>query len=185
MQISGNTLARAAGVTAPRGATTSADAVVIEAWRTRTLTDGTKLDLGRTEKEQGFVVRDDGLFPISFKRSGTQVCDDGSRRLANVIDIKNILPHSGGHTHPLGRTGDVSGLPGPEDGRLAAVTDRPAYVISKRGAFAIEQTGGGFEVRQIAGKPLTPAEQGEVGRTVAQWNSNSGGSGVRCTFVAH
>lgn len=61
-------------------ALSSPDQTVINAWQSRTLTDGTKLNLGRSDVEQGFVLRDGGIFPISFKVSGKQVCDDNSVR---------------------------------------------------------------------------------------------------------
>lgn len=159
------------------------DAHVIDAWNNRQLSDGTRLNLGRTNAEQGFIVTPDGTAAISVTRAGQQVCDDGSRRLATSLNLSAIRPHSGGHTHPQGRSGDVSGLPGPEDGRMAAATGRPAYVISQRGAFAIEAQNGAYSVRQLAGAPLSATERGEIARLISSWNQNSGGSGVRCTFT--
>jgi hypothetical protein len=157
--------------------------LVVDAWQTRMLSDGTRLQLGRTDKEQGFVVRPDGIFPIEFRRSGIQRCEDGSSRLANVINRADIVPFSGGHTHPQGRTERVSGLPGPEDGIMARATGTPAYVISERGAFKITFVENAFRFEQLAGKALNPREQGEVARSVDWWNANGGGSGVKCTFT--
>lgn len=159
------------------------DAHVVEAWHSRELTDGTSLDLGRTDREQGFVVREDGTYPVDISRSGIQRCDDGSERLANVINVGAIRPNAGGHTHPRGRDGDVSGLPGPEDGVMARVTSQPAYVISSRGAFAIEHGPEGFTIRQLAGTPLSSVEKGEMSRLIDAWNQHGGGSGARCTFT--
>jgi hypothetical protein len=169
--------------TPPAGLIFSADQMVINAWSSRQLSDGTRLNLGRTDTEQGFVVREDGIFPIAFTESGTQHCIDGSSRLANRINARDILPNSGGHTHPRGRANDVSGLPGPEDGVMAAVTRKTAYVISSRGAFAVDKDASGFHIRLLAGSRLTATEQGEISRLIGQWNTNNGGSGVRCTFT--
>lgn len=159
------------------------DAHVVTAWNDRQLSDGTPLNLGRTNAEQGFIVTPEGTAAISVTRAGRQVCSDGSERLATSLNLSAIRPHAGGHTHPQGRSGDVSGLPGPEDGRMAAATGRPAYVISQRGAFAIETQSGGYSVRQLAGAPLSVTERGEVARLISSWNQNGGGSGVRCTFI--
>jgi hypothetical protein len=159
------------------------DAHIVAAWNSQRLSDGTQLNLGRTNAEQGFIVTPEGTSAISVTRAGRQVCSDGSERLATSLNLSAIRPHSGGHTHPLGRRGDVSGLPGPEDGRMAAATGRTAYVISQRGAFAIEAQNGSYSVRQLVGQPLSATEQGEVARLISSWNQNGGGSGVRCTFI--
>jgi hypothetical protein len=159
------------------------DTHVVVAWNSRQLSDGTPLNLGRINAEQGFIVTPEGTAAILVTRAGRQVCADGSERLATSLNLSAIRPHAGGHTHPQGRSGDVSGLPGPEDGRMAAATDRPAYVISQRGAFAIEAQGGSYSVRQLAGAPLSATERGEIARLISSWNQNGGGSGVRCTFI--
>jgi hypothetical protein len=159
------------------------DRHVVVAWNSRQLSDGTPLNLGRINAEQGFIVTPEGTAAILVTRAGRQVCADGSERLATSLNLSAIRPHAGGHTHPQGRSGDVSGLPGPEDGRMAAATDRPAYVISQRGAFAIEAQGGSYSVRQLAGAPLSATERGEIARLISSWNQNGGGSGVRCTFI--
>jgi hypothetical protein len=158
------------------------DQQVIDAWNTKRLDDGTRLNLGLTDREQAFVVRDTGIFPIAMQ-TGTQRCEDGSERVAGRMNLSAIGADSGGHTHPRGRENDVSALPGPEDGRLARATGDTAYVISQRGAFAIDHDGQQFNVRLLVGKPLSAIEQGEIARTIGGWNANNGGSGVQCTFT--
>lgn len=184
MQLSSLFAATRTGLAESAAPRPRSDELVVTAWNSRTLTDGTRLDLGTTDKEQGFVVRDDGIFPVSIRQSGEMVCEDGSRRIANRISVADIRPNSGGHTHPQGRYGDIVGLPGPEDGVMAARTGKPAYVISSRGAFRIEASSTGFEVKLLAGKAVTSTERGEISRIVGSWNNNAGGSGVRCTFVS-
>jgi hypothetical protein len=161
----------------------NSDQIVIAAWTKRRLTDGSKLRLGRTDREQGFIVRSGGIFPVSFRVSGVQNCSDGTSRLANRLNASDIIPYSGGHTHPLGQSGDVSPLPGPEDGQMAVATGKTAYVISRRAAFAIDRSSDGFEVRWLAGRPLTTSEQQKVRETIIQWNQNNGRSGVTCVFT--
>lgn len=167
----------------PTRQSSQSDQFVIGAWTSRTLSDGSRLNLGFTDREHGFTVRDDGIFPVSFRQSGTQTCEDGTSRLANKLNVSDIRPNSGGHTHPRGRTDNVSPLPGPEDGQMATATGKTAYVISSRGAFAIDRTANGFEVRLLAGRDISPSEQGEISRSTNQWNANNGSSGVRCTFT--
>lgn len=159
------------------------DQLVISAWSSRRLSDGSRLNLGLTDREQGFVVRNDGIFPVSFRQSGIQTCDNGTSQLANKLNASDIRPNAGGHTHPRGRSDSISPLPGPEDGQMATVTGKTAYVISSRGAFAIDRTADGYEVRLLAGRAISPSEQGEISRNIAQWNANNGSSGVRCTFT--
>ena len=164
--------------------TAQLDANVKMAWENKRLTDGTKLNLGRTDQEQGFVVKPEGTFAINFKQSGTQICNDGSERRVGVLNTADIKPHAGGHTHPKGKTGDIVGLPGPEDGQMAAKTGMPAYVISAKRAYAIEKnTDGVFTVRVIAGENLSPREKGDIQRSVEKWNLNNGGSGAQCRFI--
>lgn len=158
------------------------DQQVLDAWASRRLDDGTRLSLGRTDREQAFVVRETGIYSLPMQ-TGTQICSDGSTRVGGRMNLQAISNDSGGHTHPQGAFGDVVGLPGPEDGRLALATGDTAYVISSRGAFAIDHDGQGFQIRQLAGRPLSAVEQGDMNRTISTWNSNSGGSGLRCTFT--
>lgn len=179
-------LAQVLGAVAPSNrvvpTTPDGDQTIISAWQSRTLTDGTKLDLGRTDREQGFVLRDGGIFPIVFRASGKYVCDNGRIDVANVIRVDDIRPNSGGHT-PRGQSSGFERLAGPEDGQLAERTGKPAYVISSRGAFKIEKVESGFEIKLLAGSRLTPTEQGEIAGTIARWNRHDGGSGVRCKFI--
>lgn len=155
---------RAIGLPASENA--SLDANVVRAWKTGKLSDGSRLNLGRTDREQGFTVREDGVFPLEITRSGVQRCADGSERLATAFALGAIRPNAAGHTYPRGRENDVCGLPGPEDGHMALATGKPAYVLSSRGAFAVEKEADGFLVRQLAGKPSSPVEQGELDRAI-------------------
>jgi hypothetical protein len=166
------------------GSINQLDANVKVAWENKRLTDGTKLDLGRTDQEQGFLVKPEGTFVVDFRQSGTQKCNDGSERRVGVLNTSDIKPHAGGHTHPKGKTGDILGLPGPEDGQMAAKTGMPAYVISAKRAYAIEKSAdGAFTVRVIAGESLSPREKGDIQRNVEKWNLNNGGSGAQCRFI--
>ena len=160
------------------------DANIKIVWENKRLTDGTKLNLGRTDQEQGFVVKPEGTFAANFKQSGTQICNDGSERRAGILNTADIKPHAGGHTHPKGTTGDIVGLPGPEDGQMAAKTGMPAHVISAKRAYAIEKNAdGAFTVRVVAGENLSPREKGDIQRSVEKWNLNNGGSGAQCRFI--
>jgi hypothetical protein len=166
------------------GSTAQLDANVKTAWENKRLTDGTKLDLGRTDQEQGFIVKPEGTFAVNFRQSGTQKCNDGSERRVGILNTADITPHAGGHTHPKGKTGDILGLPGPEDGQMAAKTRMPAYVISAARAYAIDKSADGtFTVRVIAGESLSPREKGDIQRSVEKWNLNNGGSGAQCRFI--
>ncbi|HZD10018.1 MAG TPA: RHS repeat-associated core domain-containing protein, partial [Candidatus Binatia bacterium] len=157
------------------------DEVVVVGYRSRQFTDGTKIRFSlRGYLEQGFNVSADGIFPQNFTQSGTQECDDGTTRSANKLDISNLNGASIGHTHG---GGGLDPLPGPEDGVAAAATDRPAYMMSRRGAFAIESTAVGFRVRLLAGRMLSGKEKADIRNTIAGFNQNDGGSGVNCTFT--
>jgi len=151
------------------------DCIVVRARRQRRFSDGTRITLGRSG-EQGFVVSMAGIFPIDATKRGTQQCEDGSVREITGFDRSAFGGNSGGHTH----TDDVEGLPGPEDGVLARVLGT-AYIISRRGAFRIDYSGGEYSVTLLDGSPLSGREQRAVDRTVARWNRNRGGSGVKCT----
>ena len=168
----------------PTGSTALLDVNVKIAWENKRLTDGTRLNLGRTDQEQGFIVKPEGTFAVDFRQSGTQKCDDGSERRVGILNTADIKPHAGGHTHPKGKTGDIVGLPGPEDGQMAAKTGMPAYVISAKRAYGIEKSAdGAFTVRVIAGESLSPREKGDIQRSVEKWNLNNGGSGTQCRFI--
>lgn len=159
---------------------TEVDEVVVTARKTRQLSDGTPLNLGRTENEQGFRVTEGGIFAYPLKNQRTQICEDGSSRRVATFDVASLDGASGGHTHPQGVDGTIIGLPGPEDGRVARASGRPAYVISRRGAFRVQQTADGFEVGLLDGAQLSRAEQADVLDTIEAWNANNGGSGQRC-----
>lgn len=160
------------------------DAQVRAAWAGHALSDGTRLNVGRIDQEQMFAITPTGTFAVAATRAGWQRCDDGSAQRATVTNTGAILPNAGGHTHPLGRAGDIlADLPGPEDGRMARATGKPAYVISRRRAFAIEETAPDvFTVRVIAGARFSRSEQGRIQALQLQWGRHGGGSGVQCHF---
>lgn len=154
------------------------DGQVRSASRSGSLSDGTKLDF--RGQEQGFKASADGTASNPMTTS-CQSCSDGSVREVGSYNLRALGPEeSGGHTHTV-RT---SGLPGPEDGRMADATDRTAYVISPRGAYGIERTEVGFRVRVLDGTRLTPGERNAIRSTIDSWNQNQGGSGVSsCTTI--
>ncbi len=154
------------------------DGQVRQASRSGSLSDGTRLDF--RGPEQGFKASADGTANNPMTTS-CQSCSDGSVREVGSYNLRALGPgESGGHTHTV-RT---SGLPGPEDGRMADVTDRTAYVISPRGAYGIERTEVGFRVRVLDGVRLTSGERNAIRSTIDGWNRNEGGSGVSsCTTI--
>lgn len=149
------------------------------------MSDGTKLKLGNVDNEQLFAVTLTGTVAVNETQSGWQRCSDGSQRRFTITKMAAILPNAGGHTHPLGRLSDiVADMPGPEDGRMAVITHKPAYVISQRRAFVIEQvTPGTFNVRVIAGAKFSRSEQSVIAKQQTSWVRHGGGSGVQCHFV--
>jgi hypothetical protein len=163
------------GTTPQAGPTAQQQAVdsqVRTASRTNTLADGTRLNFNG--QEQGFKASTDGTASNPMTTS-CQACSDGSKREVGSYNLRALGPNeSGGHTHTV-RT---SGLPGPEDGRMANATDKTAYVISPRGAYGVEKTDVGYRVRVLDGQRLTPQERINVRQTIDAWNRNSGGSGV-------
>ena len=159
------------------------DAHVRTAWMSKRLSDGTRLNLGATDNEQGFAVSTAGTRAVVTRRAGWQECDDNSRRRATVLNLRDIFPDAGGHTHPLGSARYiVAGIPGDEDGQMAARTRKPAYVISAVRAFAIEQRDV-FVVRRIAGRRFSSAEKRIIDRRIQTWGNNQGASGVTCRFT--
>jgi hypothetical protein len=164
---------------APPPTLSAVERQIVSAWQSRQLTDGTRLNLGRVDREQMFAVTPDGTSVVPA-RTGTQICSDGSSRTIAVTSAQLLAGRAGGHTHPRGSDVRISPLPGPDDGRMAVVTGQDAYMISSRGAFAISRDADGFSVRILAGEPLSPIESGEIARNLAAWNANNGGSGVTC-----
>lgn len=155
------------------------DTVVVTARRTKKYSDGSRIRLNRLP-EQAFTVTEDGVNPIEAYQQVRQDCEDGSARVGLRLDLAAFGGNAGGHTHPDRRTG-VSGLPGPEDGGLARALGGSNYVISGRGAFAIDSTAVGFRVRQVAGRGLSGRERRQVQGIVSRYNQHQGGSGVKCT----
>lgn len=162
------------------------DAQVRMAWTRHALSDGTKLNVGRINEEQMFAITPTGTFAVVGTRSEWQKCDDGSEQRYTVTNTRAIIPNGGGHTHPLGRDGNiVADLPGPEDGQMARVTGKPAYVISRRRAFSITETAPDiFDVRVIAGAPFSKSDQADIEVRRRKWHKNGGGSGVQCHIVS-
>lgn len=158
------------------------DRVVVTAWRQRSYSDGSRIRLNALPEQlfrvDGFGVHrvDDGYQEIR------QICSDGSRREGLRLDSAPFKGGAAGHTHPDRGTG-LSGLPGPEDGQFSRAIGGTGYVISSRGAFAIEETSAGFRVRLIAGKSLSRRERTDIQRTISRWNQHGGGSGITCRTV--
>ena len=153
---------------------------ILSAWRTHRLTDGTRLDFGG-RREQTFKISHAGIVFVPPKETGTMYCPGGDVRDYAKVDYARIAPDAGGHTH-LDR---ASSLPGPEDGSMAVLTNKPAYVISRARAFAIERLTDGFTVRLLGGNRFSDTEQNDIARRIASWNLNNGGSGVVCRLVPH
>lgn len=152
------------------------DNQVRSASRSGRLSDGTKLNLSGSE-EQGFSASPNGTAAKNLTGQVCMSCSDGSTRTVATFDASKLQSdESGGHTHPAG----IVPLPGPEDGRMAGITGKPAYVISERGAFSIEKTDVGYRVWQIDGRPLNSREAAAVRSTIDDWNQNQGGSGKSC-----
>lgn len=144
----------------------------------RRLSDGTRLDFD-SRREQTFRVAPDGTAFVPPKESGTMFCPGRDVRDYAKVDYARIAPHAGGHTH-LNR---ASSLPGPEDGSMAVLTGKPAYVISESRVFAIERGEAGFTVRKLGGRNFDRDERTEMARRIASWNLHNGGSGVPCRLV--
>lgn len=161
------------------------DGQVRAAWAGRALSDGTKLNLGRTDHEQMFAVTVTGTFPVVVTQEGWRRCDDGTQQRATKTNLGLIVPRAGGHTHPLGRNSDIiAEMPGEEDGIMARVTGKPAYVISRRRAFAVEEPSpNSFTIRVVAGPDFSRSERGRIQAIVATWNKHGGGGGARCEFT--
>jgi hypothetical protein len=106
--------------------------------------------------------------------------ESGTRTTAQYDPNKLGADESGGHTH----SSLEKGLPGPEDGVMAKATNKTAYVISKRGAFAIERTDVGFRIRIIDGAAPNAQERRELRTLIDGFNKNSGGSGKTCSPVS-
>ena len=159
------------------------DAHVRQAWTRRRLSDGTVLNLGATETEQTFKITLMGTTYVPPKETGRRVCPDGSSGPYAKVDLAKLLPDAGGHTHPLGKYGDVSSLPGPEDGVMAVRTGKPAYIISGERALAVEHDGSMFRARVVAGKRFTNVERSVLTALNNVWRRNQGGSGMVCELV--
>jgi len=139
------------------------------------LSDGTILKLSGTD-EQGFAASEAGTRAEALTDRQCMKCSNGMTVDKSFFSTKNLgEDESAGHTHY-----DGLDIVGPEDGKMARATGRTAYVISSRGAFAVEKTEVGFRVRQIAGEELDFRERASVQSRVDGWNQNNGNSGVSC-----
>ncbi len=153
------------------------DKQVRSASRSGRLSDGTRLNHSGG-KEQGFSASEEGTKSAELSGQTCATCSDGSQRKSATFDGSKLGPgESGGHTHD----GSVKPLPGPEDGGMARITGKTAYVISPRGAFGIEKTDVGYRVRLIDGAGLNSSERGALMKTIDAWNQHQGGSGITCT----
>lgn len=149
------------------------DAHVKRAWQSRKFSDGAKIDLGRTDDEQGFIVRPDGIFEVEVVERGVRICSLGGgrkeERVYTRMNLKVLGSHAGGHTHPKGKDGRISQKPGPKDGHIARYLSRngkPSYVIANAGAYAVEWNGSAFDIRTLIGKRIS----GSVARNISeQW----------------
>ena len=141
------------------------------------LSDGTRLNLAG-KKEQGFSASAEGTKSANLAGQRCVTCSDGKQRTSATFDASKLGPgESGGHTH----NATVKPLPGPEDGLMARATGKTAYVISERGAFAIEKTESGYRIRTIDGAAPSRTERAEMRSTIDGWNQNQGGSGISCS----
>ena len=155
----------------------SVDGQVKSASDSGRLSDGTRLNLSGS-KEQGFSASSEGTKSAELSGQRCVTCSDGTQRTSATFDGSKLGPgESGGHTH----NATVKPLPGPEDGGMARVTGKTAYVISERGAFAIEKTDSGYRIRTIDGAAPSRTERAEMRSTIDGWNQHQGGSGVSCS----
>ena len=131
------------------------DSQVAHAWNTKKFTDGSKIELGRVNFEQAFIVTPSSILEVEVTSRGMYKCSNGRSGLFTKFDYDNIRPNAGGHTHPKGRDGKVLPYPGPNDGAFAKMTrasGKPTYVLSSRAAYKVEYDSGEYRVSIVAGK---------------------------------
>lgn len=160
---------------------TEVDELVIAAKKSRRLSDGTRINLGRTDQELGFRVDNGGTTAHEFigpqKR---QMCEDGNPRFVNTFNREGLGDGLLGHTHPRGREEPFDLLVGPDDGIAPAVTGRPAYVMSSRGIFRVSRGPEGFTVTMVEGRRLSRSEERRIIGRIQLWNANNGSAGKKC-----
>ncbi len=144
------------------------DAHVRQAWRTHKFTDNTPINLGRTDKEQAFLVKADGIFEIKAVKRNVIKC--GSKDIITTRFDRNALrPYAGGHTHPRGKDGKIEQYPGPLDGSIAKITyldGMLSYVISYKGAYAVSWSGFEYAIHNIIGKNLS---EKKISKIIKKW----------------
>ncbi len=131
----------------------SLDQQVIKAWRSRTFSDGSKIQLN-SDKEQGFIVKPDAILEVQTKRQQIIKCNRGKEVVVTRFNPSVFAGYAGGHTHPKG----TETFPGPLDSQIAKLlfaSQKLSYVISIKGAYAIEYTGNTYLIRTISGKIMS------------------------------
>lgn len=162
------------------------DAQVRAAWASKRLSDSTRLNTGRVDQEQLFATTPTRTYAVAATRRGWRKCADGSEQRVTVTNLGAVAPNAGGHTHPIGKAGDIlAELLGPDDGAMARATGKPAYVISRRRAFAVERTPAGiFSIRVVAGAAFSKRELKVLDEQTRLWARTRGVGDVTCQFIA-
>lgn len=130
--------------------------------------DGTVMNLDQGADEQGFIVKPDGIFEIQIKNQKIYNCKDGREIVATSFNLKSFMGYAGGHTHPKG----VEKYPGPIDGDIAKNrfnAGKLSYVITYKGAYAIEWTGISFVIRNLIGMKLSDKK---IKALIKKWTKN-------------
>lgn len=147
---------------------THLDNHVRKAWLSKTFTDGTKINLNSETKEQGFIVKSDGIFEVQVQSQRIHKCKDGREIIASTFNPNAFMGHAGGHTHPR----EAEQKPGPLDGNIAKrlfTYGKLSYVITYKGAYAVEWTGQSYVVRNLVGKQLS---EKKIKKLVKKWGQN-------------
>lgn len=141
---------------------------VRNAWVTKKFSDGTILDLSNGANEQGFIVKTDGIFEIKIKNQKVYNCKDGREIVATTFNLNSFMGYAGGHTHPRG----VEKYPGPVDGNIAKNRfndGKISYVITYKGAYAVEWTGTTFIIRNLIGFKISDKK---IQSLINKWTKN-------------
>ncbi len=67
-------------------------AQVRDAWIRHALSDGTKLDLGHSDREQMFAVTLTGTKAVVATKRGWRKCEDGSETRVTATNIASVIP---------------------------------------------------------------------------------------------
>ena len=146
------------------GRFTHLDSHVRRAFQTQAFTDGAPIKL-RGDREQAFIVSNEGIFEVQATASRTIRCGGKGEVVYQTFNPGVFAGHAGGHTHPDG----VEQFLGPRDDMLAKATfawDRLAYVIMRRGAYAIEFDGERYNLRTVTGSSLN---EERVAKKLGSW----------------